>query len=92
MTIRTPHTKIFHIIAAAPWTRGFDRSLNAAAGGFDFPDSPRTALFLNGEKIPPRGGKLPKNWYITDLWTDFSIQFIDEAPGHPEVRSDLRMS
>lgn len=63
----------------APWTRGFDRSLNAAAGGFYFPDSPRTDLFLNGEHVGRRGGKLPDEWYVTDLWTDFGIRFIDEA-------------
>jgi arylsulfatase len=63
----------------APWNRGFDRSLNAAAGGFYFPDSPRTELFLNGENVGRRSGKLPANWYSTDLWTDFAIQFIDEA-------------
>jgi arylsulfatase A-like enzyme len=63
----------------APWTRGFDRSLNAAAGGFYFPDSPRTELFLNGEKVAARGGKLPNDWYVTDLWTDFAIKFVDEA-------------
>ena len=63
----------------APWTRGFDRSLNAAAGGFYFPDSPRAELFLNGEKIPVRGGTLPNDWYVTDLWTDFAIKSVDEA-------------
>ncbi|MEI8372850.1 MAG: arylsulfatase [Planctomycetota bacterium] len=62
-----------------PWARGFDRSLNAAAGGFYFPDSPRTELFLNGESVGRRGGKLPDNWYATDLWTDFAIKFVDEA-------------
>lgn len=62
-----------------PWQRGFDRSLNAAAGGFYFPDSPRTDLFLNGEHVGRRGGKLPDQWYSTDLWTDFGIRFIDEA-------------
>jgi arylsulfatase len=62
-----------------PWTRGFDRTLNAAAGGFYFPDSPRTDLFLNGEHVGRRGGKLPDDWYATDLWTDFGIRFIDEA-------------
>ena len=63
----------------APWLRGFDRSLNAAAGGFYFPDSPRAELFLNGENVGRRGGKLPEQWYSTDLWTDFGIKFIDEA-------------
>jgi arylsulfatase len=63
----------------APWTRGFERSLNAAAGGFYFPDSPKAELFLNGESVGRRGGKLPDDWYSTDLWTDFGIKFIDEA-------------
>ncbi|MCX6930113.1 MAG: arylsulfatase, partial [Verrucomicrobia bacterium] len=62
-----------------PWTRGFDRSLNAAAGGFYFPDSPRTDLFLNGAHVGRRGGGVPEDWYSTDLWTDFGIKFIDEA-------------
>ena len=62
-----------------PWGRGFERSINAAAGGFYFPDSPRTELFLNGEKVGRRGGKLPEDWYSTDLWTDSGIKFIDEA-------------
>jgi len=62
-----------------PWQRGFERSLNAAGGGFYFPDSPRTDLFLNGEHVGRRGGKLPDEWYSTDLWTDFGIRFIDEA-------------
>ncbi|MEI7900577.1 MAG: arylsulfatase [bacterium] len=66
-------------LGVAPWTRGFDRSLNAAAGGFYFPDSPRTELFLNGENVGRRGGKLPEDWYIPDLWTDFAIKFVDEA-------------
>jgi len=63
----------------APWTRGFERSLNAAAGGFYYPDSPRTDLFLNGEHVGRRGGPLPEEWYTTDLWTDFAIKFVDEA-------------
>ncbi len=63
----------------APWNRGFERSLNAAAGGFYFPDSPRTEIFLNGENVGRRGGSLPEQWYATDLWTDFAIKFVDEA-------------
>jgi arylsulfatase A-like enzyme len=62
-----------------PWGRGFDRSLNAAAGGFYFPDGPRADLFLNGTHVGRRDDKLPDQWYSTDLWTDYSIKFIDEA-------------
>jgi arylsulfatase A-like enzyme len=63
----------------APWTRGFDRSLNAPAGGFYYPTSPRAELFLNGAKIPNDDKRLPPNWYSTDLWTIFGLKFIDEA-------------
>lgn len=64
---------------ATPWGRGFDRSLNAAAGGFYFADSPRTELYLNGNLVGRRGQGVPEDWYSTDLWTDFGIKFIDEA-------------
>ena len=63
----------------APWTRGFNRSLNAAAGGFYYPDNERAKLFLNGEQIANDDKRLPKEWYTTDLWTDYGIKFIDEA-------------
>ena len=62
-----------------PWGRGFERSLNAAAGGFYFPDSPRTDLFLNGKHVGRNDDPLPKDWYSTDLWTEFGLKFIDEA-------------
>ncbi len=63
----------------APWTRGFDRSLNASEGGFYFPTHPRAVLFLNGEKLANDDKRLPANWYSTDLWTTFGLKFIDEA-------------
>jgi arylsulfatase A-like enzyme len=65
------------------WTRGFDRSLTAASGGFYFPDSTRTGgLFLNGRDVSPKTGdakQLPAEWYSTDLWTDYGLKFVDEA-------------
>jgi arylsulfatase len=63
----------------APWKRGFDRTLNAVAGGFYSADSPRAELYLDGRKLALDAPELPKNWYSTDLWTDFGIKFIDEA-------------
>jgi arylsulfatase A-like enzyme len=66
-------------LGTTPWGRGFDRSLNAAAGGFFFPDAPRAQLFLNGESIANDDPRLPKDWYSTDLWTEFGLKFIDEA-------------
>lgn len=62
-----------------PWGRGFDRSLNAAAGGFYYPESEKAKLFLNGEEIANNDPRLPQNWYSTDLWTTFGLKFIDEA-------------
>jgi arylsulfatase A-like enzyme len=62
-----------------PWERGFDRSLNAAAGGFYFQESAKASLFLNGEPIANNDARLPHNWYSTDLWTTFGLKFIDEA-------------
>ncbi len=62
-----------------PWKRGFERSLNAPAGGFYQPDSARAKLFLNGEELAMADPRLPKSWYSTDLWTDFGLKFIDEA-------------
>jgi len=62
-----------------PWKRGFDRCLNAPAGGFYYPDAPRAELYLDGRKLALDAPELPKNWYTTDLWTDFGIRFIDEA-------------
>lgn len=66
-------------LGVTPWGRGFDRSLNAAAGGFFYHDSPRTDLFYNGQHVGRTGDPLPKAWYSSDLWTDFGLKFIDEA-------------
>ena len=62
-----------------PWGRGFERSLNAAAGGFYFGSDSRAKLFLNGEALPSDDVRLPTDWYSTDLWTTFGLKFIDEA-------------
>ena len=63
-----------------PWNRGFDRSLNSPAGGFYYPADQRAELYLNGKAVG-RGGMngVPKDWYSTDLWTDYGLKFIDEA-------------
>ena len=63
----------------SPWSRGFERSLNAAAGGFYQPGRPNAKLFLNGEAVENDDARLPKDWYSTDLWTAFGLKFIDEA-------------
>lgn len=62
-----------------PWGRGFERSLNAAAGGFYFAGSDKAKLFLNGDALKDGDPRLPADWYSTDLWTTFGLKFIDEA-------------
>ena len=62
-------------LGCSPWTRGFDRSLSAAAGGFYFAKSPRARVQLDGK---PADG-LPRDWYSTDLWTEYAVRFVDEA-------------
>lgn len=64
---------------STPWTRGFDRSLSAVAGGFYFAGSEKATLLLDGKALPPDSPELPKNWYSTDLWTEFALRFIDDA-------------
>jgi arylsulfatase A-like enzyme len=62
-----------------PWSRGFERHLTAPTGGFYYGDSPNAKLFLNGQSIANDDPRLPKDWYSTDLWTDYGIRFIDDA-------------
>ena len=74
-----------------PWQRGFDRVLSLRAGGMYFPNQnfkggddvlTRRAtepLYLDGIPTPRDAPVFGKNWYATDLWTDFGLKFIDEA-------------
>jgi len=66
-------------LGVVPWERGFERSLNAPAGGFYYGDTDKAKLFLNGKPIANDDPILPQNWYSTDLWTQFGLKFIDEA-------------
>jgi arylsulfatase A-like enzyme len=66
----------------APWNRGFDRSLNSAVGAIYFPNqkNPNNPnLFMDGRAIPLASPELGQNWYSSDLWTKYSLKFIDEA-------------
>ncbi len=66
-----------------PWKRGFDRSLNSRYGEVYFPkemDKPGTKmLYLNGEELPKDSPVFGKDWYSTDLFTEWGLKFIDEA-------------
>ena len=66
-----------------PWNRGFQRSLNSRYGEVYFPkesDRPGTEnLYLNGKELPKDSPDLGKDWYSTDLFTEWGLKFIDEA-------------
>jgi arylsulfatase len=66
-----------------PWKRGFMRSLNSRYGEVYFPkefDRPGTeVLYLNGREIRKDSPELGKDWYSTELFTDWGLKFIDEA-------------
>jgi arylsulfatase len=68
-----------------PWERGFMRSLNSRFGEVYFPrefDKPGTEnLYLNGKELPKDSPVLGKDWYSTDLFTEWGLKFIDEARG-----------
>jgi arylsulfatase A-like enzyme len=80
-TLMTGKWHVGQNLGVTPWGRGFDRSLNAAAGGFYLPDGDKAKarLYLNGEELANEDPRLPKDWYSTDLWTTFGLKFIDEA-------------
>ena len=70
-----------------PWERGFMRSLNSILGEVYFPhedDKPVTKnLYLNGRELPKDSPEIVigknRDWYSTDLFTDWGLKFIDEA-------------
>lgn len=66
----------------SPWARGFDRSLNHAAGGIYYANQlgkENAKIYLNGKELPLRSPEVGDAWYSTDLWTEFALRFIDEA-------------
>ena len=68
-----------------PWNRGFERSLNSRFGEVYFPresDTPGTGnLYLNGTELPKDSPVFGKDWYSTDLFTEWGLKFVDEAQG-----------
>jgi arylsulfatase A-like enzyme len=78
-TAMTGKWHVGQAFGVVPWKRGFQRSLNSPVGGFYFPEGKQNRIFLNGRALPDDSPELPKNWYTTDLWTDYGIRFIDEA-------------
>lgn len=88
MTAMTGKWHLGNEPGTTPATRGFDRSLSAVAGGIYFPDQqfskgggeggPRF-LLRDGRRVELNDPSLGKNWYGTDLWTDWGMRYIDEA-------------
>jgi len=64
-----------------PWNRGFDSSLAVVGPGIGFyhMDGPLKRLALDGRMLANDGPELPKNWYTTDVFTDYALKFIGEA-------------
>ena len=66
-----------------PWNRGFQRSLNSRYGEVYFPresDRPGTEnLYLDGKELPKDSPVFGKDWYSTDLFTEWGLKFVDEA-------------
>jgi arylsulfatase len=66
-----------------PWKRGFHRSLNARFGEVYFPHEatrPGTQhLYLDGKEISKDSPEFGKDWYSTDLFTEWGLKFVDEA-------------
>ncbi len=66
-----------------PWERGFKRSLNSRYGEVYFPKEsggPGTQnLYLDGKEIPKDSPMFGKDWYSTDLFTEWGLKFVDEA-------------
>ena len=64
-----------------PWERGFERSLNSPGRRLLLRRRrSERELFLNGKALAnDDAARCRKNWYTTDLWTDYGIKFIDEA-------------
>lgn len=65
-----------------PWERGFQRSLNSVSGELYFKNQrgkKNAKLFVNGEAKSWNDSVFGKDWYGTDLITEWGLKFIDEA-------------
>lgn len=74
-----------HEHGVTPAKRGFEHGIHSPAGGFYTPtqtkadDQKKSELYIDDKLVTDEDERLPKNWYTTDLYTQFSKQYIDEA-------------
>ncbi len=78
-TVMTGKWHLGQAQGVTPCTRGFDRALNAPAGGFYFHDDRGAKLLYNDSPIKNDDPRLPKDWYSTDMWVENGLKFVDEA-------------
>ena len=82
-TAMTGKWHLGHQNGCFPWQRGFDRTLTTRYGEVYFPveaDKPGTKhLYLDGRELPKESPIFGKDWYSTDLFTDWGLKFVDDA-------------
>ncbi len=61
-----------------PHSRGFRESICNIGGPSFFPND-KVRLCINGQNVTAADPRLPREWYSTDLWTDWGIKYIDMA-------------
>ena len=70
----------------SPWTRGFDHGIASIQGGFYYAQQDKQgnppllkSIWLDGKELSNDSPALPKDWYTTDVWTDYGIKYINQA-------------
>ena len=82
LTAMTGKWHLGHRHGTPPWERGFDRCLESISGEIYFPKQRTRAdepLYLNSQPLAQTSPELGDSWYSSDLWTQYSLKFIDEA-------------
>lgn len=83
--VMTGKSHLGHMKGVTPMRRGFDQALNSPLGGFYFwndttiINNRERHLYLNDEELALDDPRLGPEWYITDLFTDSGLVFIDNA-------------
>ena len=66
-----------------PWKRGFQRTMSSALGAIYYPDQKakddKGKLYIDGKAYALNDPVFGKDWYISDLITEWGTKYIDEA-------------